>query len=281
MVLAVESGVSSVTTLRQQEGFNTWEGYSPFVFSIYGYVPVANPENIQYDAVVLYLKDLDGTTTGWNYTTVSSIRQQMTNAEDKRYSRTIYSRFQRDNFGTEYTICTTDFDIAYIENVWFDGNPNEYVIPDDIGRAYRKYVSVRDTSGQRHTFTSAIYYQSFVYPITIPADSLIPSVSIDSGNVASVTNSADAREEVLTPTVMLGGSLFETVVPLSEEETLVPALTLQGSLYDIVISTSSDPETLAPAVTLEGAMVDAIVSDDLYGDILTLTLTLTGSLETV
>jgi len=264
LVIATESNINEITSLRQNEGFNNWEGYSPLAVCNISYVPQSNPFNLAFDTVILYLKDIDNTTIGWNYDSIRNFKHQLLDSEDKRKSRTIYARFQRNNFDTEYILCTTDFDISYIENAWFNGNPNEATPPDDIGREYKLYISVRDSNRNRHTLTSSTYY-TFEYSY-VSKDKTQLSASLVDGDIFDVIITTDSETDTVDMSTNIANAiLFDTINRVSTVPDTISGITniANAELFNTVypVTTTADTTLMTTAIN-DSTLYDQVVKDN-------------------
>lgn len=284
-VLSWESAVDTISVWRSIEGLGTWEGYSPLAFCNEAFIPVSNPDNLLTDTIILYLEDLNGYTSEWNYSSVYTAVDQI--EYDTRYSRTVKARFQRNNFDTAYTLFTTDFDIAYIENAWFDGDPDDFVIPDDIGREYCLYVSVRDTNKVRHTVKSAPFYFSNVYPVTLDAENAGMTAVIESGALFEtlVEDSFHAETSAMSAAISSGVLLnMEAKYDGSESPELmgITSTISSGVLFDQTIVATQQTETSALSSAINsGVLFEASVVDSMKTETAALTAAISsGALTT-
>lgn len=227
---------TSVKIWSPDAGAYQFYGYSPLLICNESYVPGSNPDSLLFDSILLYM-DENGDNSGWNYNEVERAADQW--EFDERYSRTVKARFQRNDFEDIYTLFTTDYDIAYIESAWFDGDPDDFITPDDIGREYCLYVSVRGVDKARRTYKSAPYYLYNFHDVSISDTSSIS---------AGITS----------------GELFETLVLNGmQEDDVAIAASISGSIE----STESKwdgagtPDTASISASVSGALSDAIVTD--------------------
>ena len=249
--------VTTITTWTSTEGFNNFAGYSPLVICNGSYVPESNPDALDLDAIVLYLSE-SGDNSGWNYNDVTSASDQW--EYDNRHSRTIYAYFQRNLFNDECIVCTTDFDIAYIESAWFSGDPDNFTVPDDVGREYCLYISVRDLQKNRHTLKSEYYFKSNYYPVGIP-DTVGLSASVVSGGIVDLTvSSPDTSESIGLVASIYSGALESMGDGLSVTEYV--ALTSQiisGSLATTIESTGTLTDSVALSPSVSGSIITSVI----------------------
>lgn len=270
-VLAWESAANQISVLRVVEGLTTFEGYSPILFCNAAYVD--DPEN-QTDAVVFYLKDINGYSGIWNYNTLFNPAYQF---PDSRRGTAIYFRVQRDNFGVEYKMCDTGFEVQYLDNVTFSGNP--YAAQE--GDTFKQALSLVDGLCNRFTALSGQYF----FPP--PPDPHIPANASDSttitlsasGLLFNVVASSSASDSIAV-SLTASGVLMDVVVNQTATETSTLTLTPSGALLNVVeLASVSDSTTLT--ATPSGALVQAIGGSTTQTDSAAIGLTPSGSLETV
>lgn len=279
-VVSIETAVDEITTIRVFEGATTWEGYSPLVICNITYVNVEYLPSYQFDSIVLYLKDTDLTTVGWNYDTVTNPVDQLSDNQDLRRSNTIYLRFQRNNFDTEYIAVTTDFDIAYIENAWFNGNPNDSNLDNVVGIEFKLYISVRGRDRSRKTFESAVYFYTESKYVPEISESIDCSVAITGNSVETIGDHIYLDDSVIG-NVGTTGVLMDMV--LSENigiEPLNAAVNISGSLFNIVIPTDVGLETSIVSSAITGVCADTIIASEIYTDDISPSVSISGSIET-
>lgn len=270
-VLAWESAINQISVLRVVEGLQTFEGYSPILFCNAAYVD--DPAN-QTDAVVFYLKDINGYSGVWNYNTLYNPNGQF---PDLRRGTSIYFRVQRDNFLVEYKMCDLGFEVQYLDNVTFSGLPFD---PQE-GDTFKQALAMVDGLCNRFT---AISGQYFVPP---PPDPHIPANASDSttitlsasGLLLNVVASSSASDSIAV-SLTASGVLMDVAVNQTATETSTLTLTPSGALFNAVeLASVSDSTTLT--ATQSGALVQAIGGSTTQTDSVAIGLTPSGSLETV
>lgn len=270
-VLAWESAANQISVLRVVEGLTTFEGYSPILFCNAAYVD--DPAN-QTDAVIFYLKDINGYSGIWNYNTLFNPNEQF---PDTRRGTAIYFRVQRDNFLVEYKMCDLPFEVQYLDNVTFSGNP---FVPQE-GDTFRQTLAMVDGLCNRFTAISGQYF----FPP--PPDPHIPTNASDSTTITlsasgllfnTVVSSSVSDSVALSLTA--SGELLDIVINQNVVEPVALTLTPTGVLFDVVESASASDST-ALSITPSGACVNAIAATTVQSDSVTLSLTPSGALETV
>lgn len=270
-VLAWESAINQISVLRVVEGLQTFEGYSPILFCNAAYV---DDQANQTDAVVFYLKDINGYSGVWNYNTLYNPNDQF---PDSRRGTAIYFRVQRDNFLVEYKMCDLPFEVQYLDNVTFSGNPFD---PQE-GDTFKQALAMVDGLCNRFT---AISGQYFVPPPPDPhiQASASDSVSVTlaaSGLLFNVVVSSSASDSIAV-SLTASGALMDIVINQTATDTATLTLTPSGALFNVVESASvADSTTLD--VTPSGAIVQAIGGSTTQTDSVAIGLTPSGSLETV
>jgi len=271
-VLAWESAINQISILRVVEGLQTFEGYSPILFCNAAYVD--NPET-QTDAVVFYLKDINGYAGVWNYNTLYNPNDQF---PDNRRGTAIYFRVQRDNFLVEYKMCDLGFEVQYLDNVTFSGLPFD---PQE-GDTFKQALSLVDGLCNRFTAFSGQY---FVPP---PPDPHIPASASDS---TTITLSASgllfnavafsSATETSTLTLTPSGALFNVVELASVSDSTTLTATQSGALVQAIGGSTTQTDSVAIGLTPSGALVQAIGGSTTQTDSVAIGLTPSGSLETV
>lgn len=270
-VLAWESAANQISVLRVVEGLTTFEGYSPILFCNAAYVD--DPET-QTDAVVFYLKDINGYSGVWNYNTLFNPADQF---PDSRRGTAIYFRVQRDNFGVEYKMCDIGFEVQYLDNVTFSGNPYN---PQE-GDTFKQALSLVDGLCNRFTALSGQYF------VPEPPDPHIPASATDSATITlsasgllfdMVTSSSVSDAVALNLTA--SGALMDVVINQSVSEIVSLTLTPTGALFDVVESATAQ-DSVVLSVTPSGALVNAIAATTSQSDAVSINLTPSGALETV
>lgn len=270
-VLAWESAINQISILRVVEGLQTFEGYSPILFCNAAYVD--NPET-QTDAVVFYLKDINGYAGVWNYNTLYNPNDQF---PDLRRGTAIYFRVQRDNFLVEYKMCDLGFEVQYLDNVTFSGNPFDA----QEGDTFKQALSLVDGLCNRFTALSGQYY----FPP--PPDPHIPASASDSVSVTLAASGllfntvvSSSTSDSIALALTASGALMDVVVSQTATETATLTLTPSGVLFNAVAATSAS-DSVSLAVTPSGANVQAIGGSTTQTDSVAIGLTPSGSLETV
>lgn len=270
-VLAWESAINQISVLRVVEGLQTFEGYSPILFCNAAYV---DDQANQTDAVVFYLKDVNGYAGVWNYNTLYNPNGQF---PDLRRGASIYFRVQRDNFLVEYKMCDLPFEVQYLDNVTFSGNPFD---PQE-GDTFKQALAMVDGLCNRFTAISGQYF------VPAPPDPHIPANASDSTTITlsasgllfnAVVSSSVSDSVALSLTA--SGELFDVVINQNVVEPVALTLTPTGVLFDTVESASASDST-ALSLTPSGACVNAIAATTVQSDSVTLSLTPSGALETV
>ena len=245
-VLAWESAINQISVLRVVEGLQTFEGYSPILFCNAAYV---DDQANQTDAVVFYLKDVNGYAGVWNYNTLYNPNGQF---PDLRRGASIYFRVQRDNFLVEYKMCDLPFEVQYLDNVTFSGNPFD---PQE-GATFKQALAMVDGLCNRFT---AISGQYFVPP---PPDPHIPAGASDS----------------MSPTIDISGLLFDVVISELAVDYVALTPSVSGELFDVTVSEStSDQISAEPSVT--GILLEVVIPES-TSDALGQTPEISGTLLT-
>lgn len=270
-VLAWESAANQISVLRVVEGLTTFEGYSPILFCNAAYV--GDPEN-QTDAVVFYLKDINGYSGIWNYNTLFNPAYQF---PDSRRGTAIYFRVQRDNFGVEYKMCDIGFEVQYLDNVTFSGNPHAA----QEGDTFKQALSLVDGLCNRFTALSGQYF--FPPPpdphIQASASDSVSVTLAASGLLFNTVVSSSASDSIAV-SLTASGVLMDVAVNQTATETSTLTLTPSGALFNVVeLASASDSTTLT--ATPSGALVQAIGGSTTQTDSVSIGLTPSGSLETV
>lgn len=270
-VLAWESAANQISVLRVVEGLTMFEGYSPILFCNAAYV---DDQANQTDAVVFYLKDVNGYAGVWNYNTLFNPADQF---PDSRRGTAIYFRVQRDNFLVEYKMCDLPFEVQYLDNVTFSGNPFD---PQE-GDTFKQALAMVDGLCNRFT---AISGQYFVPP---PPDPHIPASASDSmsatidisGLLIDVVISESAVDYVaLTPSV--SGELFDVTVSKSTSDQISAEPSVTGILLEVVISESTS-DTLGQTPEISGTLLTPVVVAPNQTDTLSQQVEIFGELVTV
>jgi hypothetical protein len=244
--LAWESAINQISVLRVVEGLQTFEGYSPILFCNAAYV---DDQANQTDAVVFYLKDINGYSGVWNYNTLYNPNGQF---PDLRRGTSIYFRVQRDNFLVEYKMCDLPFEVQYLDNVTFSGLPFD---PQE-GDTFKQALSMVDGLCNRFT---AISGQYFVLP---PPDPHIPASASDS----------------MSATISISGLLFDTVMSESAVDYVALTPSVSGELFDAtVFESTSDQISAEPSVT--GILLKVVIPES-TSDALGQTPEISGTLLT-
>lgn len=263
-VISFESGSNEITTLRMLEGLITWAGYSPMVLCNVSFVPLILHSITPLDTVVLYLKDKNETIQGWNYDIVKSKDEQLRDDQDTRSSNIIYMRFQRDNFGVEYTVCTVEFDIAYIENVWFDGDP-DIATSADFMREYCLYVSLRDHNRNRYTLKSAPYYihetsnVDIIYSYTSLTSSISDGFLFDTILTENIESDSTSLTSIISFGVLNDAIITETIIP---ESTGLTSSISSCILFDLVNTQDIVNEEIGMTSTITSGTINSIIVGD-------------------
>ena len=285
-VVGYEQDVDTIMVWRVIEGSYTFDGYSPLLVCNQYYVPEANPDNVLFDTICLYLKDTTGYSGEWNYDELTSIIDQL--EYDTRAGTTIYARFQRNNFEIEYTLCTSDFDIAYIENAWFDGDPDTYNPATDFGKEYVLYISVRDTNKVRHTLKSANYFYTNAYPMDCGVDETSITAEVESGELfETIAFAPDQTEGVGITAAISDGVLLNMEAKYdgtgSPEQIGITAAIASGVLFDLTVSATmqTDAASLTAAIS-SGSNTSIVITDSQHTETTSMTAEIaSGLLETV
>lgn len=281
-VIAYELDVDSILIWRATEGATNFSGYSPLVVCNQYFVPELNPDNILFDTICLYLKDATSYAGDWNYDELTGLQYQI--EHDDRASRTVYARFQHNNFDTEFTLCTTDFDIAYIENAWFDGDPDTYNPATDFGKEYVLHVSVRDTDKVRHTLKSANYFYTNSYPVNA-TDSTSMTAELTGGDLFETVAFAPMQVESVGMTAALeSGVLLNMEAKYEATEGIgITAALSSGVLFDALVSAPTQTEsTSLTAAISSGSNATVLIEDSQHTETTSMTAEIaSGLLETV
>jgi len=270
-VLAWESAINQISILRVVEGLQTFEGYSPILFCNAAYV---DDQANQTDAVVFYLKDVNGYAGVWNYNTLYNPNGQF---PDLRRGTAIYFRVQRDNFLVEYTMCDLGFEVQYLDNVTFSGLPFD---PQE-GDTFKQALSMVDGLCNRFTAFSGQYFVPPPPDPHIPAnsgDTMSATVSI-SGILFDVTMSANALD-TMSVTQVMSGELFNASVVTSETESASIGTQLTGVLFDTII-TDSASDSASILQEISGSRENATIPAPNQTESLSVSTSISGSLVTV
>lgn len=285
-VIGYEQDVGTILVWRAIEGTYTFSGYSPLLVCNQYFVPESNPDNVLFDTICLYLKDTTSYAGEWNYNELTTIVNQL--EYDTRASRTVYARFQRNNFEIEYTLCTTEFDIAYIENAWFDGDPDTYNPATDFGKEYVLYVSVRDTDKVRHTLKAANYYYTNAYPVNVGTDTTSMTAELTSGDLFETVAFAPAQTEGVGMTAAIeSGVLLNMEAKYdgsgSPEQIGMTAAINSGALLQVTVLDAIHIETASlTAAISSGEVYEKVIADSMHTETASITAAISsGTLETV
>ena len=285
-VLAVEYAVDTIASWRAIEGIYYWTGYSPLVVCNQEYIAQGNPDNLLLDTIILYLEDLNGYYSEWNYTSVTSARDQI--EFDTRISRTIKARFQRNNFGTAYTLITTDFDISYIENAWYQYDPDTYNPAEDWGKEYCLYISVRDTNKNRHTLKSANYFYDPYYPVEADPEEVAMTAEIESGELfETVAFAPEQVEQVAMTASLVSGELLNMEAKYdctgSPEQVAMTASIVSGVLLTTTVLSDMQTDTASMTANIfSGACSEIVIDGGTTTESVSMTASIvSGTLETV
>lgn len=270
-VLAWESAANQISVLRVVEGLTTFEGYSPIMFCNSAYV--SNPE-VQTDAVVFYLKDINGYSGIWNYNTLFNPADQF---PDTRRGTAIYFRVQRDNFGIEYKMCDLGFQVQYLDNVTFSGNPNNPL----EGDTFKQALSMVDGLCNRYTALSGQYF------VPQPPDPHVPasasdstSVTIDVSGVLFDIVMEESAMDAFSVTSEISGALVDAVILRSTSDSASVGSEISGVLFDTVVARSAD-DSASVASDISGATESVITPAPNQTDSSEISCEISGGLETV
>lgn len=232
-----ESGFGTITVFKRSLGTMSFSGYSPLLLSSTEFL--TSELFVFGDNVIFYTKDITGATEKKN-----------------RRGDTLYCRIERDNYGTEYTVCKVSGNISFLEFAFFY-SPKSYLV-------------IVDGSGDRTTLESA--------PWTI----LVEEVTGGVGGILSVeytktvtqidtTEGASGGASILGVTYTLA-IITETVDEGATGNADILSVIYTQTIYDIdvtestqleggasVLSVAYDYDPPIPIDPVDGAHSDSIV----------------------
>ena len=299
-VLAWESAIDTISILRLEEGYQTFEGYSPLLQCNAALVEIGQ-RFTNTDTILWYLKDDGGYTGTWNYNALygpsvadNGVRQ----VPDTRRSSKLYFRIQRENFEIEHVMCDIPFPVQALDHVFYDGrlwdeNYNDGIYadgsiirdPDTHPTKWRLSLSLVDGSGNRSILESRAYFVESPYVLRSASDSVALESSIVDGSLFDVVVTPVPEHQPAPDTMTLSpsvtGELFDTIVSSTTLDTVTLTPTVSGTCATTVtgVNYATDTTTLTPSVT--GELKNMVISSGPNADPTTLSVSISGSLVTV
>lgn len=221
-VVAVESSLTQISVFKASLANPVvFNGYSPIILNSTQFL--GNELFVFGDNIVFYTKD-----------TVAS------STKGGRRGNTVFCRVERDNYATEYTLCS-GLDVRFLELTGFVGN--------------RQYLLYRDSNCNTRTLESAVYTD--VIQETISGSQTPQSIQIQTTVVVAPTQA----EEVGVSAELLGVSYVSVVKTELVQEEMVVGADISDLEYLLVVITENiqDEVSVEADLTFLNYVFDPII----------------------